>query len=542
MLKRYLGALFLGATLFVIYCYTLLPCIGYMGDTVKFQFIGKILGIPHATGFPLYLIINHFFTTYIPFKTLAFRANLLSAVCSIIACCIMYRIFCDLFKKSIRVSLLSSFIFALTFTFWSQSLIAEVYTLNIVFLSSVLYFFIGWYKTKNKTYFLTACAFYALSFSNHPVMITLLPALIFLVYITDKTLFYNWKIIFMILLFILASFSFYFYFIHQTHNPDNPYIEVATPNLKSLFEYICGSQFKVRYFAFSLLTLLAWRLPLFLIMFLREFHIGFIAIFYGVRQLYKSDKKLNMFLLIGLVTNVIWAINYDIDEVFVYPMISYFIMAIYLGLGLDHLMEKYKSINHLKWYFAFIPVFFFLINYNFVSERNNTQDAHITRAILDEIEKDAVIVSPAYTVSEYFWYYTLGNSYRKDKNIHVMHCPDNIPVENIKAYIYNNVSLDNSPYEIIEPGLKIYMVNNFYHFDKYRMVSLKIFLIKRGKRFAKAVLENRNFAFLKNKVPGKVYKVLYKPEPDIIQPRLEAIAKAGLVAEPVNENLWLIKK
>ena len=49
-----------------VYFATLLPGVGYSGDTSKFQFLGKILGIPHPTGYPLYLVLNNLFVTLFP--------------------------------------------------------------------------------------------------------------------------------------------------------------------------------------------------------------------------------------------------------------------------------------------------------------------------------------------------------------------------------------------------------------------------------------------------------------------------------------------
>lgn len=41
-----------------VYSFTLLPGIGYQGDTAKFQFVGKVLGIPQPTGYPTYIFLN----------------------------------------------------------------------------------------------------------------------------------------------------------------------------------------------------------------------------------------------------------------------------------------------------------------------------------------------------------------------------------------------------------------------------------------------------------------------------------------------------
>lgn len=52
------------------YLATLLPGIGYSGDTIKFQYLGHVLGIPNAPGYPLYLMLNHVMSL-LPFGSLA---------------------------------------------------------------------------------------------------------------------------------------------------------------------------------------------------------------------------------------------------------------------------------------------------------------------------------------------------------------------------------------------------------------------------------------------------------------------------------------
>ena len=41
-----------------IYIWSLLPGIGYSGDTANLQFVGYVLGTTHPTGYPLYTLIN----------------------------------------------------------------------------------------------------------------------------------------------------------------------------------------------------------------------------------------------------------------------------------------------------------------------------------------------------------------------------------------------------------------------------------------------------------------------------------------------------
>jgi len=62
-----------------------------LGDTAKFQFVGHILGVPHATGYPLYILMSHV-ASEVPLGTLATRASLLSAVCAPVAVGLVFAI------------------------------------------------------------------------------------------------------------------------------------------------------------------------------------------------------------------------------------------------------------------------------------------------------------------------------------------------------------------------------------------------------------------------------------------------------------------
>ncbi|HEY8489360.1 MAG TPA: hypothetical protein VIO14_00045, partial [Dehalococcoidia bacterium] len=47
-----------GCLMAVIYVSSLLPGMGYSGDTARFQFVGATLSTPHTTGYPLYVLVN----------------------------------------------------------------------------------------------------------------------------------------------------------------------------------------------------------------------------------------------------------------------------------------------------------------------------------------------------------------------------------------------------------------------------------------------------------------------------------------------------
>ena len=52
-----------GVTILGVYVATIYPGLLDIGDASKFAFIGRVLGTPHAPGYPLYVMVSHLFGT-----------------------------------------------------------------------------------------------------------------------------------------------------------------------------------------------------------------------------------------------------------------------------------------------------------------------------------------------------------------------------------------------------------------------------------------------------------------------------------------------
>lgn len=96
-------------------------------------------GIPHPPGYPTYVIIGKLFSL-IPFGTVAFRYNLLSAVSAAAAVGLLAAAIGVYHGR--RVSAPTATAVALCFGFiplvWSQATVAEVYSLNLLFVAAFL--------------------------------------------------------------------------------------------------------------------------------------------------------------------------------------------------------------------------------------------------------------------------------------------------------------------------------------------------------------------------------------------------------------------
>ncbi len=432
--SSFCGLCLLTLILGAVYVVTLLPGVGYSGDTAEFQFVGGVLGTPHPTGYPTYVMLNHLFVRGCPIGNLAYRANLLSAVCSITACVFLFRLLILLDVQS-SVAFITSLTFGLTRTLWSQSVVAEVYALHILSTTVVLYFLLRWNKTEEDRDFLIACAVYALSFGNHLTVITLLPAVIYLVWATDKKVFTDGKRIVQVGLFIVVGALQYSYLFWRFYDPQTSFLECQTPNLEALWRCVTGAQFRGQMFSFSILEIISQRIPMSLKLLLKEYPVFLIPIaMFGITRV---DKTVNLFLSFCFLGNVAWALNYDIGDIFTYFMPSYLVIAIYLGLGLDSVTRRVctKDVIFTLIALACIPSLLFTTNFRLVDQHNNKETAREIEAILQTVERDAIIISPGWTYSNYFWYYLIGNGWEAKYNIYVMH---HYSTEAIKSYINEN--------------------------------------------------------------------------------------------------------
>ncbi|MCX7670473.1 MAG: DUF2723 domain-containing protein, partial [Anaerolineae bacterium] len=129
---------------FALYLRTLAP--GLLGgDSGEFQFAAWLGGFAHPTGYPLYLLMGWLWTHIVPLGDPAWRMNLLSAIWGAATAGMFYLLAGQIGMLAGRpgpfvrpAAFCAAALFAVTPTFWSQAVIAEVYTLNAALLVACL--------------------------------------------------------------------------------------------------------------------------------------------------------------------------------------------------------------------------------------------------------------------------------------------------------------------------------------------------------------------------------------------------------------------
>jgi|GEM_PF-780692 len=521
--KNNLLSLILILLISIFYLLTINDGRDFSGDTAKFQFAGKILGVIHPPGYPNYLVLNHLFVKIFPFGNLAFKANLLSSIFSILASFFLFRILLFLKIESFT-SFLTTIIFSLTFTLWSQSIYAEVYTLNILFFSSTIFFFLKWHLKRDEKFLFLGCFLYALSFGNHLSMITLLPAILYLTLITDKKVFVDFKKILIVFLFILLGASQYFYLFIRSKS--SIYAEMPIESFNSFIWFVTGGWFKSKFFSFSIEEILLFSLPRFIYYLFREFLflaplplLGFL----------KLRKEMKIFFFLALIGNIILGLNYDIGDIYVYYLPSYFVLSVFLGVSFGFFEKKFfqKRII-LKAFCGFLlPLIFFSVNYPFIKKLRNYEEDRRSIEILKFVDENSIILTTDYRTYEFLLYFLIGEERFKEKNIHVDFCNS---LEEVNLYLCENypfyslhfrksipegrrVYFVKSKYSLIfkKSGLKIFNVNDFlYRIEckKRRVERRPFFLVEYSLK------DSYSFAFHTNRKID--YKIDFEEDPEKI--------------------------
>jgi hypothetical protein len=181
------------------------------GDSGELQYIPYILGVAHPTGYPLYTLLGWLWTHGVVVGNVAYRMNLLSALLGASTAAVLYLIVHHLTSRHVPAFLAAVF-FAFSPTFWMQAILAEVYTLNTAFVVLVIYLLLRWEAARPSARDLLLAAFvYGLSLTHHRGIIIFLPALALFVWLTDRKVFTNARLLLKIVTLGLLPLLLYLY-------------------------------------------------------------------------------------------------------------------------------------------------------------------------------------------------------------------------------------------------------------------------------------------------------------------------------------------
>ncbi|MCX7840916.1 MAG: DUF2723 domain-containing protein, partial [Anaerolineae bacterium] len=164
--ERWLAPL-LGLGAFVLYLRTMPPTV-LDGDSGEFQYMAYILGVPHASGYPLYILLGKLFT-FLPFGDVAFRVNLLSVVTTALAIAIVYALLRRV-AISRAVALATTSFFAVMPSIWGGALETKVYGLHLLLGVLAIFLMLRWHQEHRARDLYAAAFVFGLGLTNHLVI------------------------------------------------------------------------------------------------------------------------------------------------------------------------------------------------------------------------------------------------------------------------------------------------------------------------------------------------------------------------------------
>jgi hypothetical protein len=136
-------------------------------DTAELQGVPYVLGIPHPSGFPFYVLLGYAWSHLVALDTIAFRMNVMSGVAIAAACAAAYAIARELGARR-AIALPATLWFAFTADVWQHASRAESQDLAVGLEAIALYAFVRWMKGGDGRWYAAAFALAGLAMAAHP--------------------------------------------------------------------------------------------------------------------------------------------------------------------------------------------------------------------------------------------------------------------------------------------------------------------------------------------------------------------------------------
>jgi len=358
-------ALGVAAGSYLVYVKTTAPTL-LMADPAEFQLACNILGVAHPTGYPLYVMVGWLWSHLLPLGDAAYRINLLSALFAAAAVGLTYPLVLKVLHAALpgrpeaqsrSVAVLAALTLAVSRTFWSQALRAEVYALNSLFVVVVLLLLLRWSESRSPRTLELAALIYGLSLTHHRTMIFFLPSSLLFVWLTDRLVFR--KAGFLLTLLALVAVPQVLYLYIPWRAPVTPYlhVELAPDRTLSLYDntlggflsFVMGEMFRGELGVQApLLEGLAGATELLL----RQFGIvgvalglvGLVRLVLGVTR--SAARSVLALLALSYAALVGFTLVYNVGDIHVFYTPSYIIFALWIAVGMAWLVDIVRSAGH----------------------------------------------------------------------------------------------------------------------------------------------------------------------------------------------------
>ncbi|MCI0476091.1 MAG: DUF2723 domain-containing protein, partial [Anaerolineales bacterium] len=431
----------LGLLAFALYARTMPPTV-LDGDSGEFQYMAYILGVPHSSGYPLYILIAKLFT-FLPIGDVAFRVNLFSVVTTALAIPLVYA----LARRAIlhRIpAILATCLFAVMPSIWGGALETKVYGLHLFLGALAIFLIVRWHQenrardpsTTLRTSFYAAAFVFGLGLTNHLIIGFCAPALALVVWL-NRTRLNRTMIARAILLSILPLVLYAYipiranYWIAQ-QDPQNwalypredamlkgTVTAYYNNTLQGFFELVTGLGNSYK-FGFTSPVEESNRVNAALQLLWQQFGVGLVFVIVGAVVSFWRDRA-HFAILAALALGVGFIAVYlraAISTIY-YFSLCYLALVIWFGFGVDALMQGAARVSRalpalIALAMLALPASLLVSNFARLDESQNYAARDYAQAVLnDNLAPNAVVIAP-WEVSQPMRYFQFVENQRAD--------------------------------------------------------------------------------------------------------------------------------
>jgi hypothetical protein len=363
----------------------------YNFDSVEFAIGAATLGIVHAPGYPLYLVIAHVFT-WLPVGDLGYRVNLFSALSLALAVPFVYALLDDLVRNR-AVAVAAALAWVWSYYVWGAGVVAEIYAPQLLTLAVCGWWLVRLYRRPDRAHpraVIGMGVWFGIAAAMHPVSLLFAPGLA----LAFRLMRIPWRASLLaagasLLVFLGALVYFP---VRYTAGPDfnmageyaadghfDP-VDLTTP--RGVWWMVRGAQFDNLFFKEGLLPTFAQARDTLKWFWGNFFGIGALAGLVGAAALYRQERGVFWVWLALFVPYTYFYMTYgapDRDTMFG-P--SYLLWAVVLAYGLRWVVE-YATLPPAV--VLILPVLMLVVNFPLVNLSDDTSVRARSEALLDVI-------------------------------------------------------------------------------------------------------------------------------------------------------------
>lgn len=486
--SKYIFAFLASVICLVLYIITLQPGVTFM-DSGELGGALYTFGVPHPTGYPLYLLIG-FIVSNLPIgESPIYRLNLLSAVFSSAAVFVFYFVFYNFIaifssaKSAVKekqkskkdanpavpidesginlIAFFTALILGVSKTFWGSATFIEVYPLHELFFAVIIWLCLKIYINSakpEKKYFVYLFLVLGFSFANHMTTVLIIPAIVYILFLQKSKSQIAGKMISSSLIFIIPGILLYALLVIRASA--KPFFNWSDPqNFSNLWHHVSGGDYSQMMFSGG--SVFINNIKLFGAGFINEFAIAAsLAGLFGLFLSFKTQKQLFTFGVILMLTSLLYALNYSIRDIEVYFIQFNLTLALFIACGIYYISSKLASSNPKSAIIAAgaaLVLFGGYYNYSANINSSNYAVEDYTLASLNTVEQNAVFFTYdwGFTYPAALYYQQAENKRLDVKVFNAKFLAGNWYLENIKKYypdVYAVISKEAEDYMRVNPS------------------------------------------------------------------------------------------